>query len=204
MTNPTPQPPAGWYADPQGAPFERWWNGLAWTASTRPTPSAASALVVPERPAAPAPPVALPHRPGPYSPAPYPPAAAGYAPPIGTWRSPADTRPLVRGMGDAVRVVFAKYAVFEGRATRPEYWWFFLFTFLVTLGAYILLLIPYLNILLILALFAWGLGLIVPTLALTVRRLRDAGLHWAWIFISLVPFGGIALIVLLCQPGKHP
>jgi uncharacterized membrane protein YhaH (DUF805 family) len=39
-------------------------------------------------------------------------------------------------------------------------------------------------------------------LPLTIRRLRDAGRHWAWLFISLLPFiGGIWLLVLLVQPS---
>jgi uncharacterized membrane protein YhaH (DUF805 family) len=192
----TPPPAAGWYRDPAGAAYERWWDGGHWSSATRPVPHATPAG------AAPPPYVPAPSAYGAATSGGYPPAAA--AAPIGAWRSPIDNRPFVQGMGDAVRTVFAKYATFDGRATRPEYWWFYLFTFLVTFGAYILLLIPYLNILVGIALFGWGIALIVPTLALTVRRLRDAGLHWAWLFISFVPFGGIALIVMLCQPSKHP
>lgn len=54
--------------------------------------------------------------------------------------------------------------------------------------------------------FGWMLSVyfpasIVPTLPLTIRRLRDSGKAWPWIFISLIPIvGGIWLIVLLCQP----
>ena len=64
--------------------------------------------------------------------------------------------------------------------------------------------VPILGYLAGLGFLAWGLGILIPTLALSVRRLRDAGLHWAWILLSLVPFGGIALIVLWCQPSKYP
>ena len=55
--------------------------------------------------------------------------------------------------------------------------------------------------------FGWILSLyapatIVPTLPLTIRRLRDAGKAWPWIFIGLVPIvGTIWIIVLLCQPS---
>jgi uncharacterized membrane protein YhaH (DUF805 family) len=54
--------------------------------------------------------------------------------------------------------------------------------------------------------FGWILSLylpasILPTLPLTIRRLRDAGKPWPWIFIGLIPIiGTIWLIVLLCQP----
>lgn len=118
-------------------------------------------------------------------------------PPIGAWRSPADTRPLVRGMGDAIRVVFQKYATFEGRATRSEYWYWTLFTLLTAL----VLFIPYLGAV---VWFLWALVILIPGLAVTVRRLRDGGYHWALIFLSLVPFGSIAVLVLLCQPSKRP
>lgn len=43
----------------------------------------------------------------------------------------------------------------------------------------------------------------LPSIAVTVRRLRDAGFHWAFIFIALVPLvGPIALIVMLAWPSK--
>lgn len=130
---------------------------------------------------------------------------SGYTPPpIGVWRSPVDTRPLVRGMGDAIRAVFSRYAMFEGRATRAEFGYFTLFSALVTIGLVFLSIVPILGYLAGLGFFAWGLGILLPTLALSVRRLRDAGLHWAWIFLALLPFGGIALIVLWCQPPKYP
>lgn len=45
--------------------------------------------------------------------------------------------------------------------------------------------------------------LMLPSIAVTVRRLRDAGFHWAFIFIGLVPIvGAIALIVMLAWPSK--
>ena len=43
----------------------------------------------------------------------------------------------------------------------------------------------------------------MPTLALSVRRLRDAGFHWAFIFLRFVPMGGIALLVLFAMPTKE-
>lgn len=46
-------------------------------------------------------------------------------------------------------------------------------------------------------------ALAVPLLSATIRRLRDAGRDWAWIFISCVPFiGGFWLLAILCQPGS--
>ena len=49
-----------------------------------------------------------------------------------------------------------------------------------------------------------GRALLLPGLALTVRRLRDAGFHWALIFVAFSPMvGGIALMVLLAMPTKE-
>jgi uncharacterized membrane protein YhaH (DUF805 family) len=88
---------------------------------------------------------------------------------------------------------------YSGRSKRPEYWWFYLANFLVGL---LLALLSNTS-----DLFGWILSLyfpasIVPTLPLTIRRLRDSGKAWPWIFIGLIPIvGTIWLIVLLCQPS---
>lgn len=134
------------------------------------------------------------------------PYSAGYGvvPPAGVWRSPVDNRPLVTNMIDAVRVCFQKYAQFDGRASRPEFWYFFLAYTLAGLALAILMLVPGLNLVVLFAIFPVSLALVLPTLAVSVRRLRDAGLHWAWIFLLLVPLASIALIVLWCQPTKYP
>lgn len=75
-------PPAGWYPDPYGAPFERWWDGAGWTEHTT-TPAAAEPVAEP----APYQPVAyepVAYEPAPYQPAAYEPAAyepVAYEPP---------------------------------------------------------------------------------------------------------------------------
>lgn len=48
-----------------------------------------------------------------------------------------------------------------------------------------------------------SLGLLLPSLELTVRRIHDLGKPWFWLLISLVPFiGGIALLIWFCMPGE--
>ncbi len=87
---------------------------------------------------------------------------------------------------------------YTGRSIRPEYWWFYLANFIIGLMLALLSNVS--------EFFGWMLSVyfpasIVPTLPLTIRRLRDSGKAWPWIFISLIPIvGGIWLIVLLCQP----
>ncbi len=99
--------------------------------------------------------------------------------------------------GNAVRSVFHQYAGFTGRARRSEYWYFVLFTFLVYVAAAVVdavLGIPVFTLLTVLA-------LIVPTLAVSVRRLHDTGRSGWWMLLSLVPFGGIVLLVFACTDG---
>ena len=95
---------------------------------------------------------------------------------------------------EAIKTGFKKYTDFQGVATRPEYWWWILFTVLVGLATT--------------AIWdglgtAWNIAVLLPTIAVGVRRLRDAGYHWAWMFLGLVPIvGGIVLIVFFTQPTK--
>ena len=59
------------------------------------------------------------------------------------------------------------------------------------------------SLILLLIFFAYGIAACLPGIALTVRRLRDAGYNWPYIFVAFIPFvGWIILIVLLCKPTK--
>ena len=84
------------------------------------------------------------------------------------------------------------YADFKGRTTVRDYWMAVLVNFII--GT----ILGIINIQLLISLYS--LATIIPGLAICVRRLRDAGKAWAWIFISLVPIVGIIiLIVMLCK-----
>jgi len=98
-----------------------------------------------------------------------------------------------------LRVVKDNYANFGGRARRKEYWMFVLFNMLFVFAAlvvdYILGTFPLLYVLYI-------LGIILPSIAVTVRRLHDVGKSGWWYFIVLIPIiGAIWLLVLLCTDG---
>ena len=106
--------------------------------------------------------------------------------------------------------VLKKYAVFSGRARRKEYWMFVLFNIIFSIAAIILdnLLGTASNELgygIIYGLYS--LAILIPTLAVAVRRLHDIGKSGWWIFISLVPIvGSIWLLVLLATdslPGEN-
>ena len=91
----------------------------------------------------------------------------------------------------AIRTCFKKYATFTGVATRPEYWWFFLFDFL---GGLVFALTGVVALRLV-----WALALLLPGLAVAVRRLHDTGRSAWWILTGLIwPW----LIVLLCLRSK--
>lgn len=190
----TSQPhPANWYPDPSGGQFLRYWDGSIWTSHTRPAPHGA---------AAPTTTVATMHQSA--APMVLYPQAPGVLAPTGVWRGPVDSRPVVRNMVDAIRVCVQKYASFGGRATRPEFWYVQLAILLTVVAAMFVIWIPVLGWLVVLAVWLLGMAALVPSLAVTVRRLRDAGFHWAWIFISLAPFGSIALLIFCAQDSKHP
>ena len=81
--------------------------------------------------------------------------------------------------GEAIKVCFQKYATFSGRARRSEYWYFYLFTFLVSL---VLDCIPLLGALS----FVWWLAQLIPSLAVTVRRFHDIGKSgWNYLFFFI-------------------
>ena len=151
-------------------------------------------------------------------------------------------------MFSAYKKFWTRYADFSGRSSRSDYWWVVLCHFLITLPFSLIavfgFLIPLfsevyyaglydyepdfsgvtagagLAVFIMFLLAIYWLATIVPNLAIAVRRLRDAGFHWAFIFLSVGPSlasfipvlnilaalvslpCSIALIVLLCQASK--
>lgn len=151
-------------------------------------------------------------------------------------------------MFSAYKKFWTRYADFSGRSSRSDYWWVVLCHFLITLPFSMIavfgFLIPLfsevyyaglydyepdfsgvtagagLAVFIMFLLAIYWLATIVPNLAIAVRRLRDAGFHWAFIFLTVGPSlasfipvlnilaalvslpCSIALIVLLCQASK--
>lgn len=117
-------------------------------------------------------------------------------------------------MINAYKNFFKGYVDFTGRSKRSEYWWIWLTNMILLVpfySAYFKVLANPRNEAALMALggiaiiyMIFGLALILPMLALTVRRLRDAGFHWALIFIIFIPMvGSLALLVLLAMPTKQ-
>ena len=116
--------------------------------------------------------------------------------------------------GQAFARFFKKYAIFHGRASRSEFWWWFLANWVIsgvlyglvyTVGnpmmtnengvptpVFSAILIPY---------YLWSLGTFIPWLALSWRRLHDTNRPGGWWFIGLIPFvGWIILLVFFLLP----
>lgn len=116
-------------------------------------------------------------------------------------------------MIQAYKNFFKGYADFTGRATRSDFWWVWLMNGILFLPLYIFWFQmalndteetdPILGVAIISIYMILGIVFFTPSLAVKVRRLRDAGLHWAFIFLYFVPMGGIALLVLLAMPSKE-
>ena len=96
---------------------------------------------------------------------------------------------------EAISVCLSKYATFSGRARRSEYWWFALMAGVVNVIAAIVDNVAGTSILAIVA----GLALLIPGLAVSIRRLHDTNRSGWWYLLIFVPFGAIALIVFYCQ-----
>jgi uncharacterized membrane protein YhaH (DUF805 family) len=105
---------------------------------------------------------------------------------------------------EAVRSGFDHYVKFDGRASRPEFWWWFLFGILVAIGANIIDAI----------LGTWGivnglagLALLLPNLSVAIRRLHDTDHSGWWVLIGLIPIiGWIVLLIFYLResdPGEN-
>jgi uncharacterized membrane protein YhaH (DUF805 family) len=104
----------------------------------------------------------------------------------------------------AVRAALSQYATFAGRARRAEYWWFVLFQILVTFLASTLdaaLGTPTVGGSLGIFNGAAIMVLLVPSVAVAVRRLHDSGQSGWWYLTVLIPPVGIVLLVFLLKDG---
>lgn len=163
---------------------------------------------------------------GPYAPPPATPALSTLAD-TGYGHDPDDmSKPLYGAtFGQAVIRFFSRYARFKGYSSKSEFWWVYLFDCVVGAAFAFLLFLSFMPILgsvefeeraneaairagapdamvpmmlIGLCMFAYWLGTLVPRVALTVRRLRDTGRDWPWIFVAFVPYIGGILLMILC------
>jgi len=92
--------------------------------------------------------------------------------------------------------VLKKYAIFSGRARRKEYWMFMLFNFII---GFALGIVEVSSILVSL----YSLAVLLPGMAVAVRRLHDTGRSGWWLLIGIVPIiGALVLLVFMVQDSQ--
>lgn len=91
--------------------------------------------------------------------------------------------------------VLKKYAVFSGRVQRKEYWMFFLFNIIIS---FLLALVKF-----DIVGFIYAFAVLIPSIAVGVRKLHDTNHSGWWLLIALIPFAGaIVLLVFVSQDGQ--
>jgi uncharacterized membrane protein YhaH (DUF805 family) len=131
---------------------------------------------------------------------------------------------------ESIKTVLSKYAVFNGRARRSEFWWYYLAVTIVDTILYVVLVAPgygafmtanmeYLAAndptapaptmpgslvtgFLIVSLV--NLALLLPTLGVSVRRLHDTDRSGFWYFLSFIPFVGIIILIVWWASAGTP
>lgn len=115
----------------------------------------------------------------------------------------------------SIKSVFSQYATFTGRASRSEYWYFTLFNIITSTLLFLLgiaigaatggsdgvpggLIVGYILYII------YGLGVLIPSLAVAVRRLHDTNNSGWLILLGLIPcVGGIVLLVFMILQGTN-
>jgi uncharacterized membrane protein YhaH (DUF805 family) len=107
---------------------------------------------------------------------------------------------------EAIREGLSKYATFDGRARRSEFWWFLLFFAAVASAASVLDVV----------LFGIDshdpgvisglttIGMLIPSLAVNVRRLHDVDRSGWWLWLGVVPLLGTLLLTAWAVQDSHP
>lgn len=117
------------------------------------------------------------------------------------------------GLFEAVKSVFSKYATFQGRASRSEYWFFYLFNILLEIGLLIVGLIlgaivgdgtgalAGMGIAYVL-LCIYGLIALIPSISVFVRCMHDIGRSGWWYWLALVPLVGVIVLLVFLLTGS--
>ena len=110
-------------------------------------------------------------------------------------------------MIDSYKTFWKKAFNFNGRSTRKEYWWAYLANTIIYFLLFIFASISStinetLGLLFDTIYVLYSLGQFIPSISIIIRRVRDMGKGWQWIFINLIPFvGPIWFIIILCRPS---
>lgn len=106
---------------------------------------------------------------------------------------------------ESIKSAFSNYAVFKGRASRPAFWYFYLFTAIVAfvlIGLQAAMASSNFAPVIAIVIPIWSLAVLLPTIGLVIRRLHDTDRSGWWILVGFVPLVGfLILIVFLAMPG---
>ncbi|MBX4929053.1 DUF805 domain-containing protein [Rhizobium binae] len=102
-------------------------------------------------------------------------------------------RPPAMDFGQAIASFFKNYVNFSGRASRSEFWYSFLFAFLVSIVLYFVDRSETLRLI-------WSLATFLPWIAMAARRLHDINRSGWWQLLGLLfPIGSVILLVWYCR-----
>jgi len=124
-----------------------------------------------------------------------PPPGSGWAP--GTTQGYLQGGPV--GFGEAISQAFKNILEFNGRASRSAYWWFALFTFLITIVVDIISAATGAKALQ----YAFSAVIFLVSLALQIRRLHDTNRSGFWVLLDLTIIGGIVVFIFNLLPGTR-
>jgi uncharacterized membrane protein YhaH (DUF805 family) len=104
--------------------------------------------------------------------------------------------------GQAITAGFQNYVNFSGRAIRSEFWYWFLFVVLVVIASSVIDAVLFSELELSPISTLAGLALILPGIAISIRRLHDLDRSGWWYLLVFVPLvGGIILLIWNCMRG---
>jgi uncharacterized membrane protein YhaH (DUF805 family) len=103
------------------------------------------------------------------------------------------------GFTQAISSGFQNYVNFSSRACRSEYWFWTLFAFILSIVATLSRMFATMGA----ASLIIGLGLLLPGLAMSVRRLHDIDRTGWWLLLILTGIGVIVLLIFACLPGTE-
>lgn len=106
-------------------------------------------------------------------------------------------------MKEAIQSVFRQYATFTGRARRSEYWYFALFSGIVSIVLSVLQQATGSGVFAVLS-GLYSLAVLIPGLAVSWRRLHDIGKPGTYYLFILIPIVGAILLIIWCAKDSQP
>ena len=98
-------------------------------------------------------------------------------------------------------VVLQRYAQFVGRASRAEYWWFFLANLIVLA---VLGILSRVSTVFAILYVIYGLAVLIPGIAVAVRRLHDTNRSGWWLLLWFIPIVGFIIVIVFLATQGDP